>query len=88
MYVDLRDFYKTYFGDVPNLETASKTFFKDCLEGSNPLFGDGWMGWPEEAKYDDVLSWFADLPRSWRHFQRAATLLRHTNEDRWRSLTS
>ncbi len=40
IYVDLRDFHKKYFGDVPNLETASKTFFKDCLEGSNPLFGD------------------------------------------------
>ena len=61
MYVDLRDFHKTYFGDVPNLETASKTFFKSCLEGSNPLFGNGWRGWPEEARQDDVLSWFADF---------------------------
>ena len=61
MYVDLRDFHKTYFGSVRNLETASKTFFKDCLEGSNPLFGNGWRGWPEEAKEDDVLSWFADF---------------------------
>ena len=59
MYVGLRDFYKTYFGDVPNLETASETFFEDCLGGSNPLFGNGWRGWPEEAKQDDVLSWFA-----------------------------
>jgi hypothetical protein len=59
MYVDLRDFHKTYFGGVPNLEPASETFFKDCLEGSNPLFDNGWMGWPEEAKQDDVLSWFA-----------------------------
>ncbi|KAL2257850.1 hypothetical protein VTK26DRAFT_9081 [Humicola hyalothermophila] len=61
LYIGIRDFHKTYFGDVPNLETASKAFFKDCLEGSNPLFGDGWRGWPEEAKQDDVLSWFADF---------------------------
>ncbi|KAH8743581.1 hypothetical protein F5883DRAFT_40734 [Diaporthe sp. PMI_573] len=61
MYVDLRDFHKTYFGSVPNLETASEAFFKDCLEGSNPLFCNGWKGWPEEAKQDDVLSWFADF---------------------------
>jgi hypothetical protein len=61
MYVGLRDFHKTYFGDVPKLETASKTFFEDCLEGSNPLFSNGWRGWPEEAKQDDVLSWFADF---------------------------
>ena len=41
MYVDLRDFYKIYFVDVPNLETVSKTFFKDCLEGSNLIFSNG-----------------------------------------------
>ncbi|KAK4132071.1 hypothetical protein BT67DRAFT_451324 [Trichocladium antarcticum] len=61
IYVGLRDFYKTYFGDVPNLETVSETFFEDCLGGSNLLFGNGWRGWPEEAKQDDVLSWFVDF---------------------------
>ncbi|KAB5513466.1 hypothetical protein GE09DRAFT_1013846 [Coniochaeta sp. 2T2.1] len=61
MYVGLRDFHKTYFGDVPNLDTASKTFFEDCLKGSDPLFRNGWRGWPTEAKQDDVLSWFADF---------------------------
>ncbi|KAK3933951.1 hypothetical protein QBC46DRAFT_400887, partial [Diplogelasinospora grovesii] len=61
MYAGLPDFYETYFGDVPNLDTASKTFFNDCSEGSNPLFDNRWRGWPEEAKQDDVLSWFADF---------------------------
>jgi len=46
---------------VPNLETASKTFFENCLEGSNPLFSKGWRDWPTEAKQDDVLSWLADF---------------------------
>ncbi|RYO80050.1 hypothetical protein DL764_009944 [Monosporascus ibericus] len=32
-----------------------------CLEGSNPLFKEGWRGWPQDANQDDVLSWFADL---------------------------
>lgn len=59
MHVDLRDFHKAYFGSVPNLATASKTFFDECLEGSSPSFDDGWRGWPEGAKQDDVLSWFA-----------------------------
>ncbi|KAM7191172.1 hypothetical protein V8F33_009043 [Rhypophila sp. PSN 637] len=59
MYVGLRGFYKTYFGGVPGLEAASEAFFEDCLGGSNPFFSNGWMGWPEEAKQDDVLSWFA-----------------------------
>jgi hypothetical protein len=61
MYVDLRGFHKTYFGSVPNLETVSKKFFEDCLEGSDPLFDNGWRSWPQEAKQDDVLSWFADF---------------------------
>lgn len=61
LYVGLPDFHKTYFGGVPNLETASRTFFEDCCEGSDPLFRNGWRGWPKEAKQEDVLSWFADF---------------------------
>ncbi|KAK7414966.1 hypothetical protein QQZ08_012468 [Neonectria magnoliae] len=61
MYVGLRNFHETYFGDVADLETASEAFFKQCHEGSNPLFDDGWSGWPEDAKQDDVLSWFVDF---------------------------
>jgi hypothetical protein len=26
-----------------------------------PLFDGGWRGWPEGAKQDEVLGWFADL---------------------------
>ena len=59
MYVDLRGFHDTYFGSVPNLETVSKKFFEDCLEGNDPLFDNGWTGWPQGAKQDDVLSWLA-----------------------------
>lgn len=61
MYVGLQGFYKTYFADVPGLEAASEAFFEDCLGGNNPLFGNGWRGWPQEAKQDDVRSWFADF---------------------------
>ncbi|KAH8755415.1 hypothetical protein F5883DRAFT_571360 [Diaporthe sp. PMI_573] len=58
MYVGLRDFDQTYFGDVADLETASEAFFKQCTKGSNPLFDDGWTGWPKDANQDDVLNWF------------------------------
>ncbi|KAK4134199.1 hypothetical protein BT67DRAFT_449773 [Trichocladium antarcticum] len=47
IYAGLRDFYDTYFGSVPHLATASRTFFDDCLEGSGPLFDSGWIGWPK-----------------------------------------
>ncbi|KAM7218492.1 hypothetical protein V8F06_006096 [Rhypophila decipiens] len=62
MYVGLRGCYKTYFGHVLGLEDASEAFFEDCLGGSDPFFDNSWMGWPEEAKQDDVhhvLRWFA-----------------------------
>jgi hypothetical protein len=62
MYVGLQDFYTTYFGHVPNLGAVSEAFFQDCLGGSsNPLFSNGWRGWPEKAKQDDVLCWLADF---------------------------
>ncbi|RYC78653.1 hypothetical protein BFJ63_vAg18473 [Fusarium oxysporum f. sp. narcissi] len=61
MYVGLRNFHDTYFRGVTDLETASQAFFKQCLEGSDPLFEGGWKGWPKDANQDDVLSWFADF---------------------------
>ncbi|KAI8966288.1 hypothetical protein F5Y11DRAFT_309959 [Daldinia sp. FL1419] len=59
MYVGLHDFHQTYFGDVADLETASEAFFKQCMKGSDPLFHDGWTGWPKDANQDDVLNWLA-----------------------------
>ncbi|KAJ2896866.1 hypothetical protein MKZ38_005118 [Zalerion maritima] len=59
MYVGLRHFHDTYFGGMADLHTASNVLFKLCLEGSDPLFQDGWRGWPKDANQDDVLNWFA-----------------------------
>ncbi|KAL2159770.1 hypothetical protein VTH06DRAFT_1903 [Thermothelomyces fergusii] len=61
LYVGLPGFYDTIFGDIPDLEPASKAFLQDCSEGSNPLFSNGWSEWPREAEQDDVLRWFADF---------------------------
>ncbi|KAF9782575.1 hypothetical protein IL306_010657 [Fusarium sp. DS 682] len=61
MYVGVRHFHDAYFGGVAGLDAASQAFFKQCVEGSDPLFEDGWKGWPRDANQDDVLSWFADF---------------------------
>ncbi|GAB0138519.1 hypothetical protein EsDP_00006752 [Epichloe bromicola] len=61
MYVGLHNFHSAYFEGVADLETASQAFFEQCLQGSDPLFEDGWKGWPKDANQDDVLSWFADF---------------------------
>ncbi|KAL3584588.1 hypothetical protein FPOAC2_14368 [Fusarium poae] len=61
MYVGVRHFHNAYLGGVAGLDAASQAFFKQCVEGSDPLFEDGWKGWPRDANQDDVLSWFADF---------------------------
>ncbi|KAH7007912.1 uncharacterized protein B0I36DRAFT_370622 [Microdochium trichocladiopsis] len=61
LYVGLPRFCETYFGRVAGLETAAEAVFKECKGGSNPLFHEGWSGWPKDANQDDVLSWFAGL---------------------------
>ncbi|KLU93004.1 hypothetical protein MAPG_11943 [Magnaporthiopsis poae ATCC 64411] len=73
LYVGLPDLYESYFGGVPNLETASKTFFERCLGGSsNPLFSDGgWRGWPEDANQKDTLRWLADFTKELAAFAKS-----------------
>ncbi|KAG4281050.1 hypothetical protein FPRO04_13457 [Fusarium proliferatum] len=40
---------------------AAQVFFEQCVQGSDPLFEDGWKGWPRDANQDGVLSWFSDI---------------------------
>lgn len=63
LYVGIHRFREAFFGGVPGLEAASKAVFEKCMESNNPLFSDGWSGWPKDANQDDVLSWFADLSK-------------------------
>lgn len=44
LYVGLRHFRKTFFGNVAGLKIASDAVFKKCIEGSSPLFNKGWSG--------------------------------------------
>ncbi|POS80445.1 hypothetical protein DHEL01_v201144 [Diaporthe helianthi] len=73
LYVGLPKFRSTYFGRVAGLETASEAVFKNCTEGSNPLFSGGWNGWPKDANQDDVLSWFADVCEKLATFAKGYT---------------
>jgi hypothetical protein len=61
IYVGLRRFYEVFFERIDGLENAAKTVFEKCMEGPEPLFHDGWSGWPRTASQDEVLSWFADI---------------------------
>ncbi|OAA54288.1 Protein kinase-like domain protein [Niveomyces insectorum RCEF 264] len=71
MYVGLRDFDQTYFGGVADLETASEAFFEQCTRGNDPLFDQGWTGWPIDANQDGVLNWFAGFSERLSTFAEA-----------------
>ncbi|KAI1825060.1 hypothetical protein F4861DRAFT_538322 [Xylaria intraflava] len=61
MYVDVPGFYEAFFGDILDLETASEEIFRRCREEGQPLFREGWTGWPETANEAGVLTWLAEL---------------------------
>lgn len=61
LYVGLSNFYKTFFGDVPDFDAVSEAVFGRCTEGDNPLFKEGWSKWPAGAKESDILAWFSGL---------------------------
>ncbi|WVO16188.1 hypothetical protein L204_103859 [Cryptococcus depauperatus] len=57
----LSGFHDTFFGSVEGLETAAAAVFQSCTSGSDPLFRDGWKGWPTNANEDAILVWFKDV---------------------------
>jgi hypothetical protein len=61
LYVELDQFYETFFGSVVGLEEVSSAIFEKCMEGSEPLYSEGWTGWPKDANQNDVLTWFEGL---------------------------
>ncbi|KAF1936442.1 hypothetical protein EJ02DRAFT_506533 [Clathrospora elynae] len=63
LHVSIPGFFEAFFGDVPGLGPVAQAVFDKCQEGDSPLYrlASGWQGWPEGAKENDVLSWFAPL---------------------------
>ncbi|KAK6955896.1 hypothetical protein Daesc_003542 [Daldinia eschscholtzii] len=61
MYVDVPGFYDAFFGRIPGLESASIAIFEKCRMGPNPLFREGWTGWPKDVNEASVLSWLETI---------------------------
>nr|ODN77231.1 hypothetical protein L203_06310 [Cryptococcus depauperatus CBS 7841] len=59
--VELPSFHATFFGRVAGLERAAAAVFQSCTSGSDPLFQEGWMGWPTDANEGAVIGWFKDV---------------------------
>ncbi|KAI1839917.1 hypothetical protein JX266_013876 [Neoarthrinium moseri] len=60
-HVGLPDFEPTFFGCVSDLATTSDVVFLKCKEAPEPLFHEGWTGWPSDANQDDVLRWLTTI---------------------------
>ncbi|WVO13559.1 hypothetical protein L204_101180 [Cryptococcus depauperatus] len=61
LHFGLSSFHATFFGNVAGLETAAAAVFQSCTSGSDPLFRDGWKGWPTNANEDAVIDWLKDV---------------------------
>ncbi|KAI9767834.1 MAG: hypothetical protein M1839_004335 [Geoglossum umbratile] len=64
LYIDIPNFFDTFFGELMNLESVARAVFKKCQEDENPLYkegeGGGWRDWPEDAQEEKVLKWFKE----------------------------
>nr|ODN90135.1 hypothetical protein L203_02058 [Cryptococcus depauperatus CBS 7841] len=61
LHVGLSGFHDIFFGSVAGLETAAEAVFQSCTSGSDPLFREGWKGWPTNANENAVINWFKDV---------------------------
>ncbi|KAM3500681.1 hypothetical protein MY11210_009479 [Beauveria gryllotalpidicola] len=61
LHVGLPGFHDAFFGGIAGLSQAADTVFQRCTSGDDPLFLEGWNGWPEDANQDDVLAWLKKI---------------------------
>ncbi|KAK7177310.1 hypothetical protein PSPO01_16646 [Paraphaeosphaeria sporulosa] len=63
LYVRLSGFFEAFLEGVPDLKSISQAVLEQCKEGVAPLYqeGDGWQGWPEDARKSGVLDLLVPL---------------------------
>ncbi|KAK1843023.1 hypothetical protein CCHR01_14328 [Colletotrichum chrysophilum] len=69
--VDVPGFQDAYFHRVAGLQAASLDFFDLSRQGDDPLFRDGWKGWPHAANEADVLRWLRGIVQKLSEFGNA-----------------
>lgn len=60
IYVNVPNFCQTYIG-LDSLEHIATSVLERCTQGDDPLFNEGWVGWPQNPEEDHVLAWFSNL---------------------------
>ncbi|GJC89526.1 hypothetical protein ColLi_12364 [Colletotrichum liriopes] len=69
--VGVPGFQDAYFHRVAGLQAASLDFFDLSQQGNDPLFQDGWKGWPHAANEADVLRWLRGIVQKLSEFANA-----------------
>lgn len=67
-YAGVDKFHEKIFGRVPGLRTATKNVFKQCQKGKNPLFQNGWTGWPTDAQPAAIWRWLTEVTAKFAKF--------------------
>ncbi|KAM3503929.1 hypothetical protein MY11210_008538 [Beauveria gryllotalpidicola] len=58
---DVPSLHDIFLGGVEGLAEAADSVLQKCTTGEQPLFADGWRGWPHDANQYGVLLWFEEL---------------------------
>ena len=61
MYVDIPEFHEAILGSIRRLNEASEAVFQKYCEEPEPLFHQGWTGWPQGAQEGAVQCWLDEL---------------------------
>lgn len=67
-YVGVSKFHNEIFERVPGLCTAADRAFKRCQKGNNPLFQNGWVGWPTDTYPAAVWRWLIGMTAKFAKF--------------------
>ncbi|KAK4085529.1 uncharacterized protein Triagg1_519 [Trichoderma aggressivum f. europaeum] len=71
IHVNVPNFRQTYFS-LDSLDHIATSVLERCTQGDDPLFDDGWAGWPQNPEEGLVLAWFSNLNEKLVQLARSA----------------
>ncbi|KAL6695058.1 hypothetical protein J3F84DRAFT_395316 [Trichoderma pleuroticola] len=60
IHVNVANFRQAYF-PIDSLDHVAALVLEHCTQGDDPLFSDGWTGWPQNPEEKRVFAWFSKL---------------------------
>ncbi|RFU72772.1 serine threonine- kinase sgk2 [Trichoderma arundinaceum] len=60
IHVNVPNFRSSYFC-IDSLDRIARSVLERCRQGDDPIFSNGWTGWPQIPEEQHVLSWFSHI---------------------------